>query len=156
MPESTPVLTGSLPRVFRAVANTVVPDAGRLESEQWRRALATVENALADRPRSLHRQLRIFLRLVQWLPVLRWLRPFTALDADRRQRWLSALQDAPVLRVRQGFWGLRTLCFMGYYGLPEVRGEIGYRAHPRGWKAERARRGEEDVDGLEPGLGVQM
>ena len=89
------------------------------------------------------------------LPAARWLRPFPALDAARRDRWLSALQDFPVLKIRQGFWGLRTLCCMACYGLPEMRREIGYRAHPRGWKAERARRDEGDA-GLEPDLEVQM
>lgn len=156
MPEPTPVLTGSSARIFRAVAVTVVPAARRLEPEQWERALATVESALADRPPALRRQLRLFLRLLQWLPLARWLRPFTALPPARRARWLGVLQDFPVLRVRQGFWGLRTLCYMGYYGLPEVRREIGYRAHPRGWKAERVRRGEEDGADLEPGPEVQL
>lgn len=156
MSDSTPVLSPSLSRIFRAVARTVVPEAGDLGEERWSRALVIVEDALADRPPGLRRQLRLFLRLLQWLPLLRWLRPFTALDRQRRARWLSILQDAPVLAVRQGFWGVRTLCYMGYYGLPEVRAEIGYRAHPRGWKAERVRRGEEAPTHLEPDLEVQM
>lgn len=156
MPEPTPVLAGPFARTFRAVAVTVVPDAGRLTAEQWDRALAIVEDALADRPPALRRQLRIFLRLIEWLPVLRWLRSFTALELARRERWLALLQDAPLLRIRQGFWGLRTLCLMAYYGLPEIRGEIGYRAHPRGWAAERARRGEEPASELEPGPEVQL
>lgn len=156
MSESTPVLAGSLSRIFRAVACTVIPEAGDLDEEQWSRALEIVEDALADRPPELRRQVRLFLRLLQWIPLLRWLRPFTSLGADRRARWLSFLQGAPLLAVRRGFWGVRTLCYMGYYGLPEVRAAVGYRAHPRGWKAERVRGGEEDGAELEPDLEVQM
>lgn len=150
------LLRGSLSSVFRAVTATVVPDAPTLPADGWRRLLDTVEGALSRRPPDLRRQIRLFLWLVQWLPFVRWLRPFTSLDPERRVRWLSALQDAPLLLVRRGFWGVRTLAYMGYYNLPEVRREIGYRAHPRGWDAERVRRGEDAPETLEPPVDTQL
>jgi hypothetical protein len=67
--------------------------------------------------------------------VLRYGRRFTALDAARRERFLDQLQNAPVLLVRRGIWGLRTLLLMGYYGRAAGGRVIGYRADPRGWKA---------------------
>lgn len=118
--------------VFRAVARTVVPECADLDAEGWGELESTVEDALADRPPEMRRQLRLLLRAVQWLPVLRWGRRFTSLDARRRQRLLAALQDAPLLLARRGFWGLRTLVFMGYYARPSVQREIGYRARLRG------------------------
>lgn len=118
--------------VFRAVARTVVPECSRMEADEWHELEAVVEDALRDRPPAMRRQLRLLLRAVQWLPLLRWGRRFTSLDARRRHRVLEALQDAPLLLLRRGFWGLRTLVFMGYYARPSVRSEIGYRARLRG------------------------
>lgn len=138
------------------MAGTVVPRVRDLDDEGWNAACRIVENALSDRSRADRRRLRLFLVAIQWLPVLRWLRPFTALSAERRRRFLTALQDAPLLLVRRGVWGVRTLTFMGFYGLPDVRRELGYRAHPRGWRAERARRGEASPEELRPGPEVQL
>jgi hypothetical protein len=120
---------------FRAVAVTVVPEAARLDARGWDRLEAIVEDALALRPVRLQRQLRILLRLIQMLPVIRWGRTFTELDGARRTRFLEALQNAPVFLLRRGFWGLRTLVFMGFYARPEAAAEIGYAAHVRGWEA---------------------
>lgn len=133
-----------------------MPRARDFDDDQWGRAVEIVETALADRSPAARRQLRLFLRVVDWLPVLRWGRRFRSLDPERRGRVLRRLQDAPLLLLRRGAWGLRTLTFMGCYGLPEVRRSIGYRAHPRGWAARRARRGEDDPDALEPGPEVQL
>jgi len=69
--------------------------------------------------------------------VARFGRPFTSLEPSRRGSFLGAVQDAPWLLVRRGFWGLRTLVFLGYYGRPAAGAEIGYRAHPRGWEARQ-------------------
>jgi hypothetical protein len=123
--------------VFRAVATTVVPEAARLEAAGWEELEGIVERFLAARPPALRRQLRLFLRALQWLPVLRFGRPFTGLDDRRRRRFLAEMQDAPLLLARRGFWGLRTLVYLGYYGRPAAGGEIGYRADPRGWEARQ-------------------
>lgn len=123
--------------VFRAVAATVVPEATRLDASGWRELEGIVERFLDQRPAAIRRQLRLFLNVVQWLPVARFGRPFTALDASRRGPFLTALQDARWLLVRRGFWGLRTLVFLGYYGRAGAGTEIGYQAGPRGWEARR-------------------
>ena len=123
--------------VLRAIGVTVVPEATRLDEAGWSALEGTVAAALASRPAALQRQFLLFLRIVEWLPVVRFGRRFTRLDAARRTRFLKSLQDAPLLLVRRGMWGLRTLLLMGYYGRPEVRDEIGYRANPGGWNARR-------------------
>lgn len=117
---------------FRAVVETVVPEASELDAGAWSRVEEIVEDALRSRPASLRAQLRMLLRIVRWLPVLRWGRPFPSLSLDARRRFLGFLQDAPLLLLRRGFWGVRTLAFMGYYGREEVRGELGYDARLRG------------------------
>ena len=122
---------------FRAIAVTVVPGASALDESGWSALEALVERTLAGRPVSVQRQLVLFVRAIEHLPRLRWGRSFTALAPESRTRFLSALEHAPVLLLRRGFWGLRTLVFLGYYARPEAAAEIGYGADARGWEARR-------------------
>lgn len=128
-------MSTSIGPVLRAIGVTVVPEAAQLDEQQWVALEAIVLGALTPRPRALQRQLIILVRAIQWLAVLRYGRRFTALDPARRTRFLEQLQNAPVLLVRRGIWGLRTLLLMGYYGRAAGGRAIGYRADPRGWKA---------------------
>ena len=121
--------------IFRAVVTTIVPESASLDEKGWRDLEMVVESLLRDRPESLKRQLRLFLRLIQWLPVVRYGRPFTALDGAARTRVLAHLQNDPIQKVRVGFWGLRTIVLAGYYGRPEAAQAIGYAASARGWEA---------------------
>ncbi len=136
MAAASPVLERVRP-VFRAIATTVVPEAARLGAAEWADVEAIVTRALAARPARLQRQVALFLRLLDWLPLLRYGRRFTELDAGRRTRFLAFLQDNTPLLLRRGFWGVRTLALMGYYGRPAAAAAIGYRADPRGWEARR-------------------
>ena len=123
--------------VFRAIALTVVPEAARLERAEWDELEAIVAHALAARPPRLRRQLGLLLYLLEWLPVLRYGRRLSGLDAPRRARVLEAWQAAPLPLLRRGAWGVRTLVLMGYYGRPAAARAVGYRADPRGWDARR-------------------
>jgi hypothetical protein len=120
---------------FRALAETIVPEAAALPPDQWEAFRAIVEGALAERPAKLRRQVRLLVRVIELAPRLRYGRGFTDLDPARRTAVLRKFQDAPLLLLRRGFWGLRTLVFMGYYGRPEAAAAIGYRADVRGWEA---------------------
>ena len=123
--------------IFRAVVTTIVPESTALNEDGWRDLESVVEGLLRDRPESLKRQLRLFLRLIQWLPVVRHGRPFTSLDGISRTRVLAHLQNDPIQKVRVGFWGLRTIVLAGYYARPEAAQSIGYAASARGWEALR-------------------
>ncbi len=122
---------------FRAIAETVVPEASRLDEAGWADLEALVEKAVRERPPAVGRQLVLLIRAIQILPILRWGRPFTRLGASERTRFLTSLQNAPLLLLRRGFWGVRTLAYLGFYARPEAGQEIGYRADPRGWEARR-------------------
>jgi len=124
---------------FRALAQTIVPEASRLDAAGWSVVEGIIERALASRPPALRRQLRLFIRALEWLPFLYYGKRFTALDPVRRSRFLQRMQDSPLLLVRRGFWGLRTLILLGYYGRPGAAAEIGYRADPRGWGRDSPR-----------------
>ncbi len=123
--------------IFRAVVSTVVPEADQLDEPGWRELEALVEATLRDRPPAMLRQLQVFLRAIQWLPVFRYGRRFTSLGAARRARFLSHLEDHRIELIRCGFWGLRTLAFLGFYGRAEAAEAIGYAADPRGWEVPR-------------------
>jgi hypothetical protein len=100
---------------------------------------AQVEDLLALRPPVLRRQLQLFLRAIEWLPLVRYGHTFAGLADEQRHHVLRYLQNHPVERIRCGFWGLRTLAFLGYYGRPEGAHAIGYRPDPRGWEAVESR-----------------
>ena len=123
------------PAIFRAVVSTIVPEAAALDEQAWHDLLQVVEALLRDRPESLKRQLRMFLGAIQWLPVVRYGRPFTRLHPAARMRVLRHLENDRIQKVRVGFWGLRTIVLAGYYGRPQAAQAIGYAATVRGWEA---------------------
>ena len=129
------IMPPPLQMAFRAVVSSVVPEAVNLDEPRWRELERVIEETLAARPRNLQRQLRLLLRGIEWLPVLRYSRRFSSLEPARQTRFLSYLQDHPMPLVRKGFFGLRTLALLGYYGRPEAARAIGYAADRRGWEA---------------------
>jgi hypothetical protein len=122
---------------FRAIAVAVVPEARGLSPEEWREFAAIVDGALAKRPARMQRQLRIFLRLLNLLSIVRHRRGLASLDVKQRTAFLHQIENSKLLLFRRGFWGVRTLVFMGYYARPGVNTALGYRANSRGWEARR-------------------
>jgi hypothetical protein len=133
----TESVLGPVRPIFRVLATTILPDLVRLDEHGWAEVEGLIEDALAARPPALRRQLRWFVRVLQFLAIARYGHPFTALGPEQRARFLESVQDAPLLAIRRGFWGLRTLVYLGYYGRPEGAVAIGYRASPAGWEARR-------------------
>ncbi len=118
---------------FRALAKAIVPEAEHLDARGWGELESIVEDALAARPRSMRRQLVLFIRALSVLPVFRWGRGFRRLDPHLQSRFLASMQNSPVFLLRRGFWGLRTLVYMGYYGALDGYRAVGYDARLRGW-----------------------
>lgn len=135
MISSPPASLAPVRPTFRAAVEAFVPEAEGLPAAAWGRLEAAVEEGLRPRPESVLRQIRLFLRAVEWMALVRHGRRFSRLPPETRREFLHALERAPALLVRRGLWGIRTLAFMGYYALPEVREGLGYRAHRAGWEA---------------------
>ncbi len=111
---------------LETVTVIVVPGYANLDPSSRKQFLEIIDEALGERPESMRRQLALFLKVLNLAPYLRWGRPLgklEAVDAERALRWF---QEAPMAKLRQGFWGLKTLVFMGYYGRREVWPEVGY------------------------------
>jgi hypothetical protein len=120
---------------FRAVVGAIVPRASELDGAGWLELEAIVERAVSERPAALRRQLRLLLGALDLLALASSLRPFAALDVRGRERVLGWLEDNPLLLLRRGFWGLKTLALMGFYCRRSAVAQIGYRAAPGGWGA---------------------
>ena len=119
------------------MATTIVPEAEALDENGWNELERIIEDGLTSRPAAVRRQLRTLVRLLNVLPLFRFGTTFRNAGRETRTRFFLAIQDAPMLLLRRGFWGLRTLVFMGYYGRDAGREAIGYRADLRGWGIRR-------------------
>ena len=100
--------------------STTLTPAGR---EAFQRLIA---GTLSTRPAAMQRQFGLFLGVLRWAPVLRYLRPFDRLDGARQDAVLRWFQGCPIQLIRSGFWGVRTLVFLGCYGQPGVGSSIAY------------------------------
>lgn len=120
-------LSGARRDFFWALALRLAPGCAELDAEGRARFFAVVEAMLAAKPEEMRRLLALFLCALRWLPALRRLAPLERLSPERQDAALAWFQDAPALALRQGFWGVKALVYMGYYGQPELGERFGYR-----------------------------
>ena len=109
-----------------AIAPRIVPASAEATPEARDAMMALIEGTLASRTPAMRRQFRLFLRVLRWLPLVRYLRPLDCLDGARQDAALRWFQDHPVQVIRGGFWGVRTLVLLGYYGQPANGPSISY------------------------------
>jgi hypothetical protein len=121
--------------ILRAITTTIVPETSSLDERAWLELEAVIARAASSRGPRVVGQIVKFLRLVQALPVIRYGRRFTSLGPRRRAAFLASLERSRLLVLRRGFWGIRSLIFMGYYTRDDVAESIAYRANTRGWAA---------------------
>jgi hypothetical protein len=108
------------------LAGRIVPETSDLDDSGRARFFDIIDEALEDRPAGVRRQFATFLGLMRWLPLIRYGGPFDKLGADRPDDALRWFEDCPVGLFRKGFWGLKVLVFMGYYGQNETWEAVGY------------------------------
>jgi len=131
-------LAGGKVGFLRVLAARIVPETGVLDAAGLGRFFSIVDDALQERKPAVRRQFGVFLGVLRWAPVVRYGRRLDALPADRQDAVLRWFEDCPVGLLRKGFWGLKAMVFMGYYGQPETNGLIGYRARFDGREGLRA------------------
>ncbi len=129
-----------LARQIQPILATFVPATAPLGLAELAPVLARVDERLASEPPALQRQLRLFVRILWWLPLFTHLRTMGGLSPAQRLRVLTWLQDCPITKLRLGLWGLRTLLFLGWYGEPAVQARLGYRPNIAGWDAWNAQK----------------
>ena len=112
--------------LLRQFAARIVPESAGLDAGELAAFRAIVELALGARPEAVRRQFGMLLKILRWAPLVRYGAPFERLAPERRDAVLRWFEGAPVLVLRKGIWGLKTLIYMGYYGRPEAGAGIGY------------------------------
>jgi hypothetical protein len=151
-----PSVLAPVRETFRAVVRAAVPMSVDLDEEAWRRGEAAVEESLSERPGSVRRQVVFFLRVLSLMGRLLKGRPLHALPAEAVRTLLARLERAPLLLLRRGVWGVRTLAFMAVYAQPGVQEALGYRASAAGWGARDGGQGtwpgRGDAGAPEPGV----
>lgn len=126
-----------LRRHLRPLARAFLPEATGFAESDWAAMESLIAGALHGKPARLQRQLGLFVRIIGVLAVIRCRRGLGTIGDDRLRTLLESLERSPLLLIRRGVWGLRTLVFMGYYTRPEAAAAIGYRATAAGWEARR-------------------
>jgi hypothetical protein len=111
---------------LQVLAARIVPEIAELDSAGLGRFFGIIDQALSARPASVRRQFAVFLGLLRWAPIVRYGAPLEKLRNDRQDATLRWFEDCPVSVVRAGFWGLKAMVFMGYYGQPETNQLVGY------------------------------
>ena len=120
---------------LRAIAQAVVPESSQMNDDDWHAFHAIINHALAQRPAKVRRQIALFVRALNIISYFRYGRALHKLTPPVRAQFLHQIENSRLLLVRRGFWGVRTLVFMGYYARPDAMTQLGYRAQPRGWQA---------------------
>ena len=111
---------------LQVLAARIVPETTDLDAAGLSRFFGIIDEALQDRPASVRRQFAIFLGVLRWASLARYGSPFDKLRAERQDAVLRWFEDCPVSLLRKGFWGLKAMVFMGYYGQPETNELVGY------------------------------
>jgi len=111
---------------LRILATRIVPETSDLDDAGLDRFFEIIDGALLDRPETVRGQFATFLGVLKWAPAVRFGRPFDRLPGERQDAVLRWFEDCPVSILRKGFWGLKAMIFMGYYGQPETNEIVGY------------------------------
>jgi hypothetical protein len=119
-------LTAAQRAFLLAIAPRIAPLSRPMTPAVGDAMLALIDGTLASRTPAMRRQFSLFLLLLRWLPCLRYLHPVDRLDGATQDAALRWFQDHPLQIIRGGFWGVRTLLLLGYYGQPDIGASIAY------------------------------
>ncbi|MEB2284464.1 MAG: hypothetical protein B6D46_02970 [Polyangiaceae bacterium UTPRO1] len=112
-------------RTIAAAVEAVAPDFPRLDAATRRVVLTDVAAFTASQVDAMPEHLRYLYRLAliafEWLAVLRFGRPFTALDGDRRRTWVDFWTESPLAASRNFVKLIRSCTLLAFYDHPAVR-----------------------------------
>ena len=111
---------------LRVLAARIVPETAELDAAGQARFFGIIDEALQIREPSVRRQFSIFLSVLRWAPLFRFGTSLDRLSPERQDAALRWFEDCPISLLRKGFWGLKAMVFMGYYGQPETNELVGY------------------------------
>jgi hypothetical protein len=121
-----PVLGAGQQGFLLHLAARIIPESAGAPPQVTEPLLAAVDGQLRARPRLQQLEFKVLLLAIRWMTVPVTLRWFERLPAERQDRWLRFLENAPLTLLRVGIWGLKTLVFLGYYTQDGVQRRILY------------------------------
>ncbi len=111
---------------LQVLAARIVPEISELDGAGQGRFFSIIDNALQERDEKVRRQFGVFLGVLRWASLFRFGSPFEKLSSERQDVVLHWFENCPMSLLRKGFWGLKAMVFMGYYGQPETNQFVGY------------------------------
>lgn len=131
---SPPRLRGRRAATVAAIVECLVPSVPALETEVRAAVVADVVRFVSSQVAALPDFLRApyGLALVgfEWLPLLRWGRPFGALDSARQAAYLDHWSDAPIGAMRNFVKLMRSCALLAYYDHPALAAALAKPANP--------------------------
>ncbi len=94
---------------FRAFLEVVVPEANE-------DVVGVADRMVSSKPAAIQKKMRLFMFVANILPFFRFFRTFPSLSVQKRERFLRWLATGPVGLFRLGFWGLRSVALLAFYG----------------------------------------
>jgi hypothetical protein len=120
-------------RTVAGIVACVVPAVPALDAAARAAALSDVTRFVHLQIRALPDFLRVPYQLAlvgfDWLAVLRWGRPFRALDAERRAAWVALWSDAPLALPRSFLRLIRGCALLAWYDHPALLAALGGDSH---------------------------
>ena len=114
-------------RTFRAIAECIVPSESDVAGASGSAALMLADAAIADRPVQDQKLIRLFLVIIEWLPLFRFGRRFSKLSRAKQMRVLAFFESNRVMpKFRAGFFGVKTFALLGFYGHDGTFAELEY------------------------------
>ncbi|MEW5984537.1 MAG: hypothetical protein AB1806_19470 [Acidobacteriota bacterium] len=135
----SPSLTSGERAILLTIAPRIVPASAAMSPATGETMMQLIGETLVSRTPAMRRQWRVFLAVLRWAPFFRYLRPLERLDGLRQDAVLRWFQDHRLQVIRGGFWGVRTLVLLGYYGQPGTGSSIAYTPSLDGNGVLRAR-----------------
>lgn len=112
-------------RTVAAIAESLEPDFPRLDAAARALVLADVTAFTASQvgalPEFLRYPYRLALVAFEWLAVLRYGRPFVALDAERRRAWVDLWAESPLGATRNFVKLIRSCALLAFYDHPALQ-----------------------------------
>jgi hypothetical protein len=128
--------------IFAAVADVYCAPEPVFPPVSTTDSVAFIDTLAAGSPRINRIGFRAILRLLELAPLARHRARFTALDRDRRARFVRGLDRSRWLVLRITSRLLKTVAIMSYYGDPRVLHAAGYDSEANLARARAVRREE--------------
>lgn len=118
--------------MIKTLAPRIAPGVTGLDDKGRGEFLRLIEEAVGSRPPMVQRQISLFLKVLKFSPILWFGDPLDRLPPDQADAVLKWFHSCPIPILRSGFWGIKTLVLLGYYGRPDLGPSLGYRPSKNG------------------------